>query len=359
VRHIRHSGFFALVCIVALATLVSLAGPAQADPIADKQAEAKALQDQIEASNRQITALGEQYNAAQLELEEAERDIAAAQASIDETKRKVRELKDLVRERAAEVYRRAITGESLRDLDYADAASLLKRRAYAESQADKDNDLLDRLASAKRRLAKQRAASEQARADADARRVQITAAKGEVEAATAQQQQLLGQVQGEIARLVEEERKRREQEALAAALERISAAAAAAADANNGVDLPNLPPPGPVAATAIEWGKSQLGKPYRYAGTGPDSYDCSGFTMMAYRAAGISLPHYSGAQYDSVPHVSLDAMLPGDLVFWGSGGSEHVAIYLGGGQIIEAGGDGDDVNIGPIWGRPSGAGRPA
>ena len=96
-----------------------------------------------------------------------------------------------------------------------------------------------------------------------------------------------------------------------------------------------------------------------YAAAGPDSYDCSGLVMAAYASAGVYLPHYSGAQYDSLPHISMNAMLPGDLLYWGDGGSEHVAIYLGDGRILESGGTGNDVHIGPIWGQPSGAARPA
>lgn len=357
--HIRHFALIALASLMASATLSGLASQAGADPIADKQAQAKAIQDQIDQSNREITALGEQYNGAQLALEQAELAVAGAQARIDETRQQVRHLRKLVHERAASVYRRTLSGESLSDIDYSDAAELLSRRKYADAQADRDNEVLDQLRKAKEDLATQKAAAEQARAEADVQRQQITSAKTSLETATAQQQQLLTQVQGEVAQLVEQERKRREAEALAAALERFAQSEAQSTDDGNPEQFPNLPPPGPAAAAAIEWGRTQLGKPYRYAASGPDAYDCSGFTMAAYRAAGLSLPHYSGAQYAMFPHVPLDAMEPGDLVVWGRGGSEHVAIYLGAGRIIESGGSGGGVHIGPIWGRPSGAARPS
>lgn len=94
------------------------------------------------------------------------------------------------------------------------------------------------------------------------------------------------------------------------------------------------------------------------AAAGPNSYDCSGLTMASYAAAGISLPHYSGAQYTSLPHVPLDSMLPGDLVFWGQGGSEHVGIYVGNGLMIHAPHTGDVVKIAPVYGSPVGAARP-
>ena len=58
--------------------------------------------------------------------------------------------------------------------------------------------------------------------------------------------------------------------------------------------------------------------------------------MAAWGSAGVSLPHYSGAQYAMLPKVPLDAMQPGDLVFWGGGGSQHVGIYVGGGMMIHA-----------------------
>jgi cell wall-associated NlpC family hydrolase len=66
------------------------------------------------------------------------------------------------------------------------------------------------------------------------------------------------------------------------------------------------------------------------------TYDCSGLTTMAWRAAGVSIPTVSNTQYAGLPHVPLNAVQPGDLIFWGPGGSAHVALYIGGGQIIDA-----------------------
>jgi cell wall-associated NlpC family hydrolase len=80
--------------------------------------------------------------------------------------------------------------------------------------------------------------------------------------------------------------------------------------------------------------------------------------MMAWGSAGVSMPHYSGAQYSSFPHVSLSALQPGDLVFWGPGGSDHVGLYIGGGQMIHAPHTGDVVRVAAVYGSPSGAVRP-
>src|SRR5260370_16107698 len=80
--------------------------------------------------------------------------------------------------------------------------------------------------------------------------------------------------------------------------------------------------------------------------------------MQAWGAAGVNMPHYSGAQYSMFPHVPLNAMQPGDLVFWGPGGSEHVGLYIGGGPMIAAPSTGDVVKIPAVWGSPPGAAPP-
>jgi cell wall-associated NlpC family hydrolase len=79
---------------------------------------------------------------------------------------------------------------------------------------------------------------------------------------------------------------------------------------------------------------AQVGDPYVWAAAGPDAFDCSGLVLWAFRQAGYVLPHYSGSQHalgNIVPVSSLDR---GDLVGW----SGHVALYLGGGRIVEASG---------------------
>ncbi|HEX3929522.1 MAG TPA: C40 family peptidase [Nocardioides sp.] len=116
---------------------------------------------------------------------------------------------------------------------------------------------------------------------------------------------------------------------------------------------PTTPPPAPPApsggaARAIAFARSQLGEPYVWGAAGPSSWDCSGLTMGAWRAGGISLPHYSVAQYAESTPISPSALRPGDLVFWGSSGSPssiyHVAMYVGNGLIIQAPHTGADVD---------------
>jgi cell wall-associated NlpC family hydrolase len=94
------------------------------------------------------------------------------------------------------------------------------------------------------------------------------------------------------------------------------------------------------------WGCPIAGVP-----SGPSSFDCSGLTMMAWRAGGKSLPHYSAAQYSASTPISRAALRPGDLVFWGSSTAiriHHVALYLGGGQILHAPRTGQPVRMDSI-----------
>ncbi|MEU6755960.1 NlpC/P60 family protein [Streptomyces sp. NPDC005409] len=91
------------------------------------------------------------------------------------------------------------------------------------------------------------------------------------------------------------------------------------------------------AAAIVNFARAQVGKAYVSGGTGPNSFDCSGLVQAAYRQAGISLPRMSQAQSSSGTAVSLSALQPGDILYWGARGSAyHVAIYVGGGKFVGA-----------------------
>jgi cell wall-associated NlpC family hydrolase len=86
------------------------------------------------------------------------------------------------------------------------------------------------------------------------------------------------------------------------------------------------------AGAAVAFAQAQVGKPYCYAGAGPDCYDCSGLTMRAWQAGGLSLPHFSGAQGSMFPRVPVSQLQPGDLITTSSWGA-HVGIWVGGGYV--------------------------
>lgn len=98
------------------------------------------------------------------------------------------------------------------------------------------------------------------------------------------------------------------------------------------------------AAGAITSARAELGKPYVWGASGPDSFDCSGLTAWAWGHAGVNLPHSAAAQQGVGSPVSQSDLQPGDLVFFGSP-AYHVALYIGGGLILHAPTTGDVVKV--------------
>jgi len=120
----------------------------------------------------------------------------------------------------------------------------------------------------------------------------------------------------------------------------------------------NFPPPTRAPRSqVVSIAKRYLGAPYVWAAAGPNSFDCSGFTMFVYRQVGVSLPHSSRAQIGYGERVSRSNLRPGDLVFFGSP-IHHVGIYVGGGMMIHAPHTGARVRIDPLHSNYSGAARP-
>jgi len=108
---------------------------------------------------------------------------------------------------------------------------------------------------------------------------------------------------------------------------------------------------------------NKRGKQYVAGAAGPNRFDCSGFTQYVYKkATGKYLPHYSGAQMHKARRVGRKHLKPGDLLFYGPGGSQHVSMYIGKGKMIHATNPRTDVRIDSVnnayWrGRYAGAGR--
>jgi cell wall-associated NlpC family hydrolase len=150
----------------------------------------------------------------------------------------------------------------------------------------------------------------------------------------------------------------------------LTALAGGPSGAAPGVNAPDWAPDAGASAArgniAANWALSQLGKPYRWGAAGPDSYDCSGLALRAWARAGVRLLHWTGYQWVSGPHVPLDRLRRGDLVFFAYNTADpatihHVGIYIGNGLMVDAPYTGAFVEIDSIYdvGGLIGATRPA
>ncbi|GLZ76067.1 hypothetical protein Afil01_08740 [Actinorhabdospora filicis] len=100
------------------------------------------------------------------------------------------------------------------------------------------------------------------------------------------------------------------------------------------------------AGAAVSFAYGAIGIPYVFGAIGPGGYDCSGLTMAAWKAAGVSLPHYTVDQWNATTPISRGDLRPGDLVFYA--GLGHVGIYVGGGKVIHAPQPGESVKISSV-----------
>jgi cell wall-associated NlpC family hydrolase len=138
-------------------------------------------------------------------------------------------------------------------------------------------------------------------------------------------------------------------EGLAAQL--ITALAGVADPAGCGPDSASLPEG--AARSAIQFALAEVGKPYVWGATGPNTYDCSGLILRAFQTAGIDLPRVSREQFDAGGHVPVQQAQPGDLLFYATDPSDpatihHVALYMGADQMVEAPYSGESVRVRPV-----------
>lgn len=331
-----------------------------ASPIDDKRKKAEQLSNQIQANGDKISGLAESYNATTLKLASLKTDVQSAQNEIDAAELENKAIDSRVQKRAISLY------TSSANEDDVDSTPLNAKRkdSYANLVNGSDSFAITQLQISKENIALKKAELSKQLVDIDAQEKALSAQKKSLEAANASQLSLLNQTKGELSGLIAQK------EAADQAAARARAAATVAATPRTSTntskktggtvnnDLPtNLPAPSPKASIAIEFARQQLGKPYVWAATGPNSYDCSGLTMRAWGAAGVGMPHYSGAQYAMFPKVQVGQLQPGDLVFRGAGGSQHVGLYIGNGLMIAAPQTGDVVKISSI-GRTIGGARP-
>lgn len=333
-----------VLMVFAAAPVLVTAQSAGADQVSSLQAKASQIEQQISAESQQIGVLGQRYDEELDQINQLNAQITATKDQIASDQHRVTVDRLRLRTVALNSYVSGTVGQS-NPLFAGDQRTLAATQEYGKVATGNLDVAVAGLHTAEVQLNAAQASltSQEQQAQAAAN----TAAQEE-SAAQSQEAQLnatLGQVKGQIATIVAQ------QQAAAAA------AAAAAARAQLAA-APNFPPPPPAggAGTAVAAAESQLGVPYVWGGTDPrgtpgdpsGGFDCSGLVMWAWAQAGVDLPHYSGAQFDDTAPVPVSAMQPGDILFYGPGGDEHEAMYVGGGEMIEAPETGEVVHITPI-----------
>jgi cell wall-associated NlpC family hydrolase len=294
------------------------------------------LEDQLDQLNRQADQLVVEYNQSNEALKRLQRAHKALRAQASGAQADVRKLQAVLGARASAAYVQGAGSAVAAVLGSDDPNAAIDRVQVLDLLANHDGDLMDQLWVAGKAL--------------DARQGELVAA----EKAQAAEVDRLAAKKAEVERAADKTR---------ALLARMRAA-----------DRPSTPsrPSDPVApppsggggggasgsaAAVVAYARAQVGKPYCYGGSGSACFDCSGLTMMAWRQAGVSLPHSSAAQYSVGRRVSAGELQPGDLIFYYSPIS-HVSVYIGNGQRISATHTGDYVRVQSLGSSIVGYGRP-
>jgi peptidoglycan DL-endopeptidase CwlO len=360
---IRNSKKRLPVVLIALAlAALAAAGVARATPaeIQQKKAEAEQVLAQIEEIDAELGLAIEAYNSATLRLDEIEEDIRVNQRHLAIARRAYKTAQGNLANRIVALY---VEGEqdvlevllgsaNLDDLlDRVDSVQRISAQDVAIIEAVRDSRAQIRTLAKK--LAKARAEQRNVVASRAAQRESI-------EDKLAERQQLYESIKDQIVqleaeererqrRLAEEAERRREAERAAAAAAESSAAATSSSGGVSTATEDVAVASGVTSAAPAQYGSvvdvamQYLGTPYVWGGASPSGFDCSGLVVYAYGQIGVSLPHYTGALWQSGSSVSSDQLAAGDLVFFN--GLGHVGIYIGGGQFIHSPHTGDVVKI--------------
>ena len=379
-----------------LAVPVATGLPASAQSsISDKRAEAAEVAAELTELDNRLMTLNAEAEAASYELSQAEEKVGEARERVEQTNAELEQRRGELRTFAVKAYQTGGEDPVLNAVLTTEADTAPAKQSYITVTTGNRSDLVDSLSAMRRQAEDETKALEQAQAEAEAINRRIDEKRDEVASATEAQRAINQRVQGELADLVAEEQERQRQAAARAAEEaarQAQQAAAAQQQAQAGQSTsqrssstqaprsqaptaptaptaPSTPAPapsdpGPVRSGiqgAIDLAVSKAGKAtYVWGASGPNSFDCSGLLVWAFGQVGISLPHYSGAQYNATTRISRSQVQAGDLVFWGAGGSEHVALAIGPNTLVHAFGSLKGVGITNLdgwWKAPSGYGR--
>jgi cell wall-associated NlpC family hydrolase len=366
--------------------------PGVAAPSRDiREVEAQVLDLEMRAS-----AATERFNEAQIKLNETQARLDSVASRVQRERDDLSTARASMNDLARGVYMTGGLDTSLQVLLAEDPEDFLAQSAALDQVAESQAASMRRTQTASLRLAQSEAELQDKEQQAQGYRDEMADAKAEAEDSLAAAEEVLANLQEEERQRLAELQAQREREAREAAeaarraLEQQQAQQQQPAqdqstgqDSDTGQDTGGADDTGggggggeaegPAAsgggftggsraAAAISYALSQVGDRYVAAAAGPDAFDCSGLTLAAWRQAGVSLPHYSYAQFSSVRRIPDSELQPGDLVFYFGSGAHHVGMYIGNGKMVHAANPRDGVEItdykGPWYGeRYSGAGR--
>ncbi|WP_237554576.1 MULTISPECIES: C40 family peptidase [unclassified Streptomyces] len=342
-------------CTLALASAasVSLFGETgQAEPrLTPEQVKA-----QVDVLYRQAEQATDQYDGAKEQADKARSAVEDLQNELARKTARLNTARDTVGSLAAAQYRSGTIDATLQLALNSSPGTYLERVSLVDRLGDRQAQALDRLTAEQRSIAKTRAQAKGKLAALRTAQDRLAAHKQAVQTKLSQARALLAQLTAAQRAAFDAS------DASDDAASPAAAPAAAVADTTRSTTRPPLsaaPAPSARAAAAVAFAYRALGLPYVWGATGPSSFDCSGLTQAAWRAAGVSLPRTTYTQINAGTRVSESQLRPGDLVFFYSGIS-HVGLYIGNGQMIHAPHPGAAVRIAPISEMPfAGATRPS
>lgn len=320
-----------------IATLGMAAGavsllPTQSQAAPDQTVEE--VRKQVEELYEEAEAPTEEYNAVIEKQRKLQREVDGAQDRLARKQQEINELRELTGPLAAAQYRSGGIDSSVQLFLSGDPDKYLDQAQMLDRTSDRQAAALQALQNGQRELAQERATAQQRLEALQEARAEATAKKDEVQGKLTKARKLLNS-------LTAAQRARME-----AAQERddVSAGASDSPTTYNG-------PASGRARTAIEFAYAQLGKPYEWGSTGPDSYDCSGLVGAAWRSAGVSLPRTVKQMYDAGRMVSRSDLQPGDIIYWYND-TQHNGMYVGDGKAIHAPRTGKNIEIVPLDSMP-------
>jgi len=320
------------ILTVCTSTLAISPRHAGAQTLKEARAEAAALLKQMNDINQKVDVLGQKYDQAQLKLVTINKEIANTQATVNSIEGRVTKDNQQLRNSAIFAYVNAGARSSANPLFASDATKLGATNVYNQLAEGNVSNTIAGLSNYKIQLTQQRALLASKQAEAAAANAVALSAYAKAQSLQRNLQATLNHVKGRISSIV------RSLQAEQAAKDGQTLTSARP----NGIPAP---PANTVGGRAVRAAETFIGVWYRWGGASRYGVDCSGLTMLAYAAAGVSIPHFSGGQWNNTVRVPLYNIQPGDLLFYGWHGYSHVSMYVGGGKMIEAEHSGTRVHI--------------